>query len=384
MSRGPITCEPEVREESTMKRLLLAWLLLGSAIIVLACIAGASGQCPGGSCGPSGCSVSPAMLEPWQPPRIAVRQQAPAQKVIDWQSPNRVDLVLGPIGFCRISLPARDGGTLFGTGTLVWSDRHQNLGYVVTARHVFRDGDTNRIVCVFSDGELFDAVLADQSTTWDAALLVIRCPKDKPAAICEDPPSVGEEVWSGGYASGRWHDTRGHVVRYGSPLGERASDWVAVTSGNVDGDSGGPICVRGKFAAVAWGAKDGVAHGTTCARLQRLFPRLAIAWRTRPVVVVAPRRPIVPMVPFAAGGVPPASPSPAPPAALQPISDLQPLTEQVMAQSAEMVALKARVAALEQQVATIQLIPGPPGKDGQQGKPGAAGPAGKDATGPTP
>ena len=163
-----------------------------------------------------------------------------------------------------------------GTGTLIYKHPGSDLAYVSSAYHVIRGGGYSSYECWFPDGQGYRATIKHADVDRDLVLLAIRKPPCAPHRLCPVAPQIGERVWSCGYGSDQgFHVTQGVVTEFylTSSRGERA--WVGATSGNVSGDSGGPILnAKGELLAVAWGASGGEAIGTYSTVLRLLYPRL--------------------------------------------------------------------------------------------------------------
>ncbi len=111
----------------------------------------------------------------------------------------------------RVIAP-EEGGTSFGSGTLV--DVHGDYGLVLTNWHVVADA-THTIEVLFPDGFRTAARVITTDRTWDLAALAVWRPNVEPVRLASRPPQPGEPLTIAGYGSGTYRAYHGkvHAIR---------------------------------------------------------------------------------------------------------------------------------------------------------------------------
>jgi hypothetical protein len=166
------------------------------------------------------------------------------------------------------------GGFSLGSGILVAvNDTH---GLVVTNHHVVRDA-TGPVSVSFPDGFRSGAVILKVDRVWDLAALAIRRPNVQPVPVAAHTPQLGEVLTIAGYGAGQYRAASGRCVNYVSPGGNHPREWVEVSVGARQGDSGGPIFnQRGEVAGVLFGTGSGETLGSYCGRVRYFLASTAV------------------------------------------------------------------------------------------------------------
>lgn len=266
-------------------------------------------------------------------------------------------------------------------------------GLALTCYHIFKDDygreSVGRVTVEFA-GKPHVAVIIARDKTWDLTLLrVTRPPRGAPFVVFSDRLAVkGETLYFAGYGPIRRLLVKtGRVLRFASGRGHRFKDWIVITGGARDGDSGGPIFDRrGRLAGILWGTDGGTITGTQTGRLG-LFCKPWLRRRMPPLVVVPPKKPSPYVIDWGMGPPKPPSENPNPGLLLMETQQLR----------ADINKLRGEVAGLKAAIEAIKPISGPAGatgaagatgppgqrgadgEDGTNGLPGTAGPPGKAA-----
>jgi len=257
----------------------------------------------------------------------------------------------------------------WGKGSGVWMrDTETNACVLVTAWHVMRYSDPNKIVVEFPhSGESFTGKIAFLgSAEFDVATLALSGkPSVPPITVSRTYPSTGDNltmVGFGGMPRRGFQATAGRMV-------QQSRDSIAITRGSSQGDSGGPVLDNGGHVVgvISRTSSYGDRDGHTIAACWRPGMLAQIFSRSRCAPREPPRMPQIPQL----------KPSPVPP----------PLTDPTMpsplgappVQSCEVDYDKIVEAVLER----IQDDPRLKGRDGEKGEPGEKGDPGNAGEGMT-
>ncbi len=149
---------------------------------------------------------------------------------------------------------AEEGGTSFGSGTLV--DVHGDYGLVLTNWHVVADA-THTIEVLFPDGFRTAARVITTDRTWDLAALAVWRPQVEPVRLASRPPQPGEPLTIAGYGSGNYRAITGKCTQYVAPAMNKPYEMVELSVAARQGDSGGPIFNSQENWQACYGAPAG-------------------------------------------------------------------------------------------------------------------------------
>lgn len=269
----------------------------------------------------------------------------------------------------------------------VWSgqDRGSGVylgdGLVLTASHVFRDGNGFGHVR-FADGHQSSGLVRGDDEQWDQAIIELANPPR--AATCvrfaSANPRPGEVVYAAGHDGTQAATWRGVVADYASPSPGSPNEWFTFSGVAQPGYSGGPVFNQsGELIGNLWGARPEEYKTTAVCwtRTQRfLLPwnarlaaiqyacppgmicRPAPRQSGRPVYVQPPPMLLSPSTSAPSTSAPPI-PDVEPAAPVQPAIDLDALADKIM-----------------DRIRTDGSFVGPAGPAGPQGPPGPVGSAG--------
>lgn len=271
----------------------------------------------------------------------------------------------------------------------VWSgqDRGSGVylgdGLVLTASHVFRDGNGFGHVR-FSDGHQSSGLVRGDDSQWDQAVIELANPPRaaKCVRFASNNPRPGEVVYAAGHDGTQAATWRGVVADYASPSPGSPNEWFTFSGVAQPGYSGGPVFNQsGELIGNLWGARPEEYKTTAVCwtRTQRfLLPwnaRLAaIQYACPPGMICrpAPRQPSGGRQVYIQPQPRLISPSTTAPPAI-PIPDVEPATP---AQPAIFVGPAGPVG--PQGPPGPAGSAGPPGPRGERGEAGPAGQPGRD------
>ena|GEM_PF-5838327 len=344
-----------------MKRILLAWLVIGTLLMAVGI---ARGQC-----GPGGCPTGmyPTGGQSWMPSRPqgggAITVGVPPGTIQEPNAPE-ADAATEAVVKMRAWLP--NGQHELFTGTVIRRDKVARRAYIVTCWHFLRDRPT--FIAAEIGGKRYQCTVVKSSETWDLCILRLTDPGVMPAKIARQRVVIGQRLVCGGFGPGRrvFRWVRGIARAILRPNTFHQHVGLYEISGTVrDGDSGGPIIDDStkQIVGVISAADESGTYGT-CGDNFFVFVEQAL--------------------PATAATTPPDEPgagvAPTPPAAgpSQPAAgDLTALAARIEALEST-AATKADFEALRKTILAVVKTPGPPGKDGRPGLPGPAGKDGQD------
>jgi len=156
-----------------------------------------------------------------------------------------------------------------GSGVVI---EHDGKPAVLTAHHVvYEQGRPGTITVIFRDGTKSPATIAKVSDPYDLALL--SCEKYGAVAVpVAASPKMGDTLTIAGFGPSphAFREARGRVVGRGKPMGRGyAADFIDVSTGARQGDSGGPMFNQsGEVAGILWGSSNGTTVGSHSGRLR--------------------------------------------------------------------------------------------------------------------
>jgi len=161
---------------------------------------------------------------------------------------------------------AEKAGASLGSGVLVDANREQAL--VLTNWHVVRDS-RSAVLVQFPDGFQTAGTVVRWDEAWDLAALVIWKPSATPVPLAVTPPAPGDLLTIAGYGRGPYRAQTGRCTEYLSPGTGYPKEFVELSAGARQGDSGGPIFnERGELAGVLFGQNNGHTIGSCSTRLR--------------------------------------------------------------------------------------------------------------------
>jgi len=161
---------------------------------------------------------------------------------------------------------AEQGGASLGSGVLVDANRDQAI--VLTNWHVVRDSRT-AVLVQFPDGFQTAGTVVRMDEAWDLAAVVIWKPPAIPVPLAATPPAPGDLLTIAGYGRGPYRAQTGRCTEYLSPGTGYPKEFVELSAGARQGDSGGPILnERGELAGVLFGQNSGRTIGSCSTRLR--------------------------------------------------------------------------------------------------------------------
>ena len=161
---------------------------------------------------------------------------------------------------------AEKAGASLGSGVLVDANREQAL--VLTNWHVVRDS-RSAVLVQFPDGFQTAGTVVRWDEAWDLAALVIWQPPATPVPLAATPPAPGDLLTIAGYGRGPYRAQTGRCTEYLSPGTGYPKEFVELSAGARQGDSGGPILnERGELAGVLFGQNNGHTIGSCSTRLR--------------------------------------------------------------------------------------------------------------------
>ena len=161
---------------------------------------------------------------------------------------------------------AEKAGASLGSGVLVDANREQAL--VLTNWHVVRDS-RSAVLVQFPDGFQTAGTVVRWDEAWDLAALVIWKPQATPVPLAATPPAPGDLLTIAGYGRGPYRAQTGRCTEYLSPGTGYPKEFVELSAGARQGDSGGPILnERGELAGVLFGQNNGHTIGSCSTRLR--------------------------------------------------------------------------------------------------------------------
>lgn len=161
---------------------------------------------------------------------------------------------------------AEQGGASLGSGVLV--DRNRDQGLVLTNWHVVRD-TRSAVLVQFPDGLQAAGNVVRWDEAWDLAAVVIWKPTAMPIPLAVTPPAPGDALTIAGYGRGPYRAQTGRCTEYLSPAEGYPREFVELSVGARQGDSGGPILNdRGELAGVLFGQTSGRTIGACSTRLR--------------------------------------------------------------------------------------------------------------------
>jgi len=161
---------------------------------------------------------------------------------------------------------AEQGGASLGSGVLVDANRDQAI--VLTNWHVVRDSRT-AVLVQFPDGFQTAGTVVRMDEAWDLAAVVIWKPTAIPVPLAAAPPAPGDLLTIAGYGRGPYRAQTGRCTEYLSPGTGYPKEFVELSAGARQGDSGGPILnERGELAGVLFGQNSGRTIGSCSTRLR--------------------------------------------------------------------------------------------------------------------
>jgi len=156
-----------------------------------------------------------------------------------------------------------------GSGVVI---EHDGKPAVLTARHVvIESGKPGTLTVYFRNGIQSPATIVKLDDPYDLALL--SCEKYGAVAIpVAASPRMGDTLTIAGFGSSphTFRESRGRVVGRGKPMGRGyAADFIDVSTGARQGDSGGPMFNQsGEVAGILWGSSNGTTVGSHSGRLR--------------------------------------------------------------------------------------------------------------------
>lgn len=389
-----------------MRKLLWAWLVLGTALMIAGVAAGQqviyrqgplggqryyssgiggqvqiqgpwqrsisqggqcqSGQCQGGACTAPGAAGTPSWQPsrpslPYMPPPSLPPPQATGSEGISQAQGGAGARTPSPV---VVKIESKRGDTTkHGTGALV--QIRGSLGLIATCAHILQAG--YEPVVVFSDGDRAAAAILATDALHDCALLVVTLTGDRKVfRMAASPPSSGAVYWDG-YGSGRYASSGGTVIGVDG-------DFLKLRGRPREGDSGSPIYTAdgAMVALLTEGSQvPGQPWESTGPHIGWIRAFIAAHWPPANGAGLA-ASPESLQAPAASGTMP---------------SVLSPAVAQTPAAagSSDLAGLRAEIAELRQAVQALALVPlksgpigppGPAGKDGQDGRSGPPGPPG--------
>ena len=161
---------------------------------------------------------------------------------------------------------AEKSGASLGSGVLVDANRDQAI--VLTNWHVVRDS-RSAVLVQFPDGFQTAGTVVRWDEAWDLAALVIWKPPATPVPLAATPPAPGDLLTIAGYGRGPYRAQTGRCTEYLSPGTGYPKEFVELSAGARQGDSGGPIFNdRGELAGVLFGQNSGRTIGSCSTRLR--------------------------------------------------------------------------------------------------------------------
>ena len=161
---------------------------------------------------------------------------------------------------------AEKAGASLGSGVLVDANREQAI--VLTNWHVVRDS-RSAVLVQFPDGFQTAGTIVRWDEAWDLAALVIWKPPATPVPLAATPPAPGDLLTIAGYGRGPYRAQTGRCTEYLSPGTGYPKEFVELSAGARQGDSGGPILnERGELAGVLFGQNNGHTIGSCSTRLR--------------------------------------------------------------------------------------------------------------------
>lgn len=207
---------------------------------------------------------SPARAEPAAHPWQSAQSQA-----VSWPPEILTDYLFSgqtPHPAVVRIVAAEQGGASLGSGVLV--DRNHEQGLVLTNWHVVRD-TRSAVLVQFPDGLQAAGNVVRWDEAWDLAAVVIWKPTAMPIPLAVTPPAPGDSLTIAGYGRGPYRAQTGRCTEYLSPAEGYPREFVELSVGARQGDSGGPILnERGELAGVLFGQTSGRTIGACSTRLR--------------------------------------------------------------------------------------------------------------------
>ncbi len=196
-------------------------------------------------------------------------QSAAAQADGSWQPDAFADYLLSgqtPHPAVVRIVAAEQGSASLGSGVLVDANREQAI--VLTNWHVVRDS-RSAVLVQFPDGFQTAGTVVRMDEAWDLAAVVIWRPPATPVPLAATPPAPGDLLTIAGYGRGPYRAQTGRCTEYLSPAAGYPKEFVELSAGARQGDSGGPILnERGELAGVLFGQNSGRTIGSCSTRLR--------------------------------------------------------------------------------------------------------------------
>jgi hypothetical protein len=320
--------------------------------------------------------------------------------------------ILAILAFCAAAISAEiDASSV----VQVWSgqDRGSGVylgdGLVLTASHVFRDGNGFGRV-QFADGHQSSGLVRGDDSQWDQAIIELANPPRSSMCVrlAQRDPQPGEVVYAAGHDGTQAATWRGVVADYAAPGPNQPNEWFTFTGVAQPGFSGGPVFNQaGELIGNLWGARP-EEYKTTAVCWSRT-QRFLLPWNARLAAIqyACPPGTICRPAPRQSSGgrqvyvqpqprlispsttAPPAIPMPdvEPVQPVAPPVDLDALADKIMDRLKLDGSFVGPAGPVGPQgppgPAGSAGPPGPPGERGKAGPPGQPGRDGKDGTGLT-
>ncbi len=202
-------------------------------VMAIASTAQAQRNCPSGNC-----PTPQGQLQAVPPGYQQAQPQAQRPDSYSQYQGNRNAALYAVV--CRVSVPRYDQPTHFNTGSAVLvRSRRAGCSYVLTAAHILRGGDIEKVVVTFpATGKKYLARVVENDAKSDGAVLLIATPAGiAPAAVAKKRPRNKMRITMAGYGG---KPRRGFIAHAGYLTGT-SEDSYTVSSPSSQGDSGGPV-----------------------------------------------------------------------------------------------------------------------------------------------
>jgi len=200
---------------------------------------------------------------------VAVKAEQVTAQNGNWQPDAFADYLLSgqtPHPAVVRIVAAEQGAASLGSGVLVDANHEQAI--VLTNWHVVRDS-RSAVLVQFPDGFQTAGTVVRMDEAWDLAAVVIWKPPAIPVPLAATPPTPGDLLTIAGYGRGPYRAQTGRCTEYLSPGTGYPKEFVELSAGARQGDSGGPILNdRGELAGVLFGQNSGRTIGSCSTRLR--------------------------------------------------------------------------------------------------------------------
>jgi len=336
-----------------MKKLLLIYLIVGTAIIILSLVyvARVEGQCSGGRCNlqsiwrPSEQRVRINPQSPIPNPQSPIPNPQPPTPNPESRIPNPQSRVCPAFVVVRSRTPGM-AGWYTGSGVIV--SIRQGIAFVLSCQHATPPQGEQQVIT--PDGRRFGAQLLGQSSLDDLSLFAIHRSEGMEAMrTATVAPRVGSRLWYAGFAGPRlaagYRVQGGRVTQMQRTPGLAAFEEPEISGGSRQGDSGGPVwdhdgLLVGIISATA-------RQRTICCGLRRMREFVS---RTIEGVTRSPAHPVAPSPAH------PVTPSPDHPVTPSPDHPVTPGGEL----QSEIHKLESRIADLQSEIRKLQSSIPPP------------------------